>query len=1371
MTIHFVPGDPNPSPNCLHQVIWRNQHIVAYASGNNLIIYTSSKNQSENIQTITLEKDVVAVTINDTNGLICISIDTQIVVFSLVDEYSNQLKWMERLRLENDQSKINCLQWATEEDELVVGSENSLSLYHLYAEYGEIKWNKRWSKQQPSPVETISVTNDGGKIVSYCNSNFDSFAKVWLRISYGDESTLFDLVYADHERSSYIVNFQWRKKVSIDADGDSADVLASMLHIKNMRTVMTRLSSDDNDILYCITNDNKLHVWATCEFNGHIYLKRWHTLDLLALVPAEYMTAVIIESSLVAGLLTELLQKDDKADTEEFLKKYEMGKFDFLLVIGKSHSALYCLSNVLSNPPSAISVDQICMFPTSYKCLPRYRAKILSSDENTPLPVYLRLQNPIHNSSHVVMPTGGDVSFLMHDLVKNSIRCVKVKLNMAFSSKPSVRLLLLEKFQGHSRPIRKLITSSASHENNIMLSILDCPEYNYIWEPLKLDSNKSSMSITKRFRLNVTRDDKDEQGVADAVIINDISPAKNNLRHHLIACIEYGGYFSVWDCDGVTMDDNDVKLIQRFPIANDKSENRTENPHTLFLQKENDDIYVVVAVYGPADHYAWQLKVDAGNTTCLRVKSQSFPGEFSENIKISTVDTFLEKDISVIDEDGRITLLSGAYERSNETMYWTRISTFRTSLKSASFIRGASLINKVAVVDQSGSCLSIWDTKFSNLEFEESFPESYGPVRDIDWTFIGSKESSANALLSVGFLTFVLLFTQLRYDYTNRVPTFAVLKKIDISHFSTLKVADLIWLDDLNLVIGSGNQFFVDDRFVELGGDKQGVFTTGALDNTIRQLLPASDSTDVTYQVSDLVKILNGPIPVYHPQFLIQAFLLNEVDAVEAVLVRLLSFLRSGDDVAWDLRLNFLELLTKTGKTENERRRNSILGTATKNGSISGSGAGNVFDAFNTHTAELLTEKLATTSLPLLTRHQQSTLRNLVITLNKLHLQRGTLDECGYKFLCSFELFQLSTKQKKLSMRDISWALHSEQKEVLYAAVTHVYKRLDWQAVKKCGLVFWLDDRRLKELIENVARCEFADERDASGRVSVLYLAIKKKQLLIGLWKTTSHPEKDKVLKFLGNNFSEPRWQSAALKNAFVLLGKHRYLDAAYFFLLANKVKDCCLTLCSKMDEVELALAVAKVNEDKDALMLIIERYVLPQAVAKGDRWYTSWVFWELGMAEISIQALVKPPRRVVTQNSSQFLESFQQDLKVTSQELQSRSFLRDDPVLAALYEKLRGAKIDYYQGSKAVLPEEESDFVVRVCSIYARMGCDYLALMVLRNWRFAVPEKGNKKEAAPVMKDIFLDFKMDHSESQAQSIPAASNFVEPDMSSFSFGF
>ncbi|WPK23326.1 hypothetical protein PUMCH_000563 [Australozyma saopauloensis] len=1367
MTIHFVPGDPNPSPDCLHQVVWRKTHIVAYSSGNNLIIYTVTKNQPQNIQTVTLEKDVVSVVINETNGLICASIGSQIAVFGLVDEYSSVLRWTEKVRLDNDDSAVNCLQWALEEDELVVGSQNSLSLYHLWIEYGDIKWTRRWTKNQPSAVETVAITNDGSKIVTYCNSNFDSFAKVWLRIAYGDESTLFDLVYADHEASSYIVDLQWRKKARQHEEENNADALALMLHIKNMRTVMTKLPNDDNDILYTVTNDHKLHVWATCEFNGHSYLKQWHSQDLQSLVSGNYMASIIIESAYVSELLAASTYKGTEIESS-FLQNNDLGKFDLLIVAGKTMSSLYSILNISTNPPSSIEFEQICTFDTDLRCIPHYRAKILSCDEDTPLYEFRKRQNPIGNGSLVVLPSATDLAFLMHDKVKNNIRCIKVNLDSTFLEKPNVKLLLLEKFQGHSKPVRKLIASSSSHENNIMLSILDFPEYNYIWEPLHLDYYNKSMSITKRFRLNVSRPDSDPQGVVDAVIINDITPPSKNLRHHLIAAVEKTGYLSIWDCDGVTMDDNDVKLIERLRINDKSGNNRTDDPSTLLLQKTGELVYVVVAVYGPSDHCAWRLNVDGSNTSCQTIESQPFPGEYSSNLKISTVDTFLEKDVSVIDEDGRLSLLSGSFDSKNNTMSWSKIAKFPTSVKNAQYIRGASLINKVAIVDQTGSSLSIWDTKFSNLEFEEKFPESHGPIKDIDWTFISSKGYAANALLSVGFRDFVYIYAQLRYDYTNKVPTFAVLKKIDISHFSTIPVADLIWLDDSNLIIGSGNQFFVDDKFVELGENNHGVLTTGAIDSTVRQLLPVNQSQDAIYEVSDLVKVLNGPIPVYHPQFLIQALLNDEIDAVEAVLVRMLQFLRGSDDIPWDLKIDFKDL-AGSESTPASRRRSSIISGLERNG--------NIFDAFNTHTADLLTEKLATTSMPLLTRHQQGTLRNIVVILNKLKPQRASLDEDGFKFLFSFELLRASKKQKRLSIRDISWALHSDQKEVLFSAVKHAYKRMDWEVVKKCGLVYWLDEIKLKELVESVAKCEFADERDASGRVSVLYLAIKKKQLLIGLWKTTSHTEKDKVLKFLSNNFAEPRWQSAALKNAFVLLGKHRYLDAAYFFLLAGKVKDCCLTLCSKLDEIELALAVAKVNSDKEATMLIIERFILPLAVAKGDRWYTSWVFWELGMAEIAIQALVKSPRRVVNQNASQFLDAFQKEMKKALLDAHSRSFLRDDPVLATLYEKLRGTRESYYKGSKAVLPEEEFDFVVRVASIYARMGCDYLALMFLRNWKFAARQTKKNIEPTPEAKDIFLDFKMDlfgggngngFSE-QKEATPTT--FVEPDMSSFSFGF
>jgi RAVE protein 1 C terminal len=59
---------------------------------------------------------------------------------------------------------------------------------------------------------------------------------------------------------------------------------------------------------------------------------------------------------------------------------------------------------------------------------------------------------------------------------------------------------------------------------------------------------------------------------------------------------------------------------------------------------------------------------------------------------------------------------------------------------------------------------------------------------------------------------------------------------------------------------------------------------------------------------------------------------------------------------------------------------------------------------------------------------------------------------------------------------------------------------------------------------------------------SLYYLALGKKNVLQRLWRMASwHPEQSAILRLLANNFQEPRWRIAALKNAYVLLGKRRF--------------------------------------------------------------------------------------------------------------------------------------------------------------------------------------------------------------------------------------
>jgi len=79
--------------------------------------------------------------------------------------------------------------------------------------------------------------------------------------------------------------------------------------------------------------------------------------------------------------------------------------------------------------------------------------------------------------------------------------------------------------------------------------------------------------------------------------------------------------------------------------------------------------------------------------------------------------------------------------------------------------------------------------------------------------------------------------------------------------------------------------------------------------------------------------------------------------------------------------------------------------------------------------------------------------------------------------------------------------------------------------------------------MEAVARAEYMvnDARDPV-RASLFYFALGKHKLVQGLWRqAASHREQAQTLRFLSNNFDDPRWRTAASKNAYALLGKQRF--------------------------------------------------------------------------------------------------------------------------------------------------------------------------------------------------------------------------------------
>jgi len=215
--------------------------------------------------------------------------------------------------------------------------------------------------------------------------------------------------------------------------------------------------------------------------------------------------------------------------------------------------------------------------------------------------------------------------------------------------------------------------------------------------------------------------------------------------------------------------------------------------------------------------------------------------------------------------------------------------------------------------------------------------------------------------------------------------------------------------------------------------------------------------------------------------------------------------------------------------------------------------------------------------------------------------------------------------------------------------------------------------------------------------------------------------EQSGTLKLLRNDFTESRWKTAALKNAYALLGKRRFEYAAAFFLLAGNLQDAVNVCAHQMQDLQLAIAVARVYEGDDSLVLrsLLEDKVLPQAALEGNRWLATWAFWMLGRRDMAVQVLISPVYTLI--NSPE------------TPNLQSKSYLSSDPALVVLYKQLRERTLQTLKGASKVSPRAEWEFVIQNARLYDRMGCDLLALDLVRNWEFLKQPKETATNGAQI--------------------------------------
>ncbi|KIY45758.1 hypothetical protein FISHEDRAFT_66809 [Fistulina hepatica ATCC 64428] len=646
---------------------------------------------------------------------------------------------------------------------------------------------------------------------------------------------------------------------------------------------------------------------------------------------------------------------------------------------------------------------------------------------------------------------------------------------------------------------------------------------------------------------------------------------------------------------------------------------------------------------------------------------------------------------------------------------WRCTGTVRTGRTGIIKTRCSSA-KKTALITLSndGQELTIWDShesEFSSgLEYVTTYTE---PIADLDWTATPDTQS----ILAVGFSHHIELLCEQRMSYFDDGPRWATCWRIEVDSLMPHSISDSIWLANGNLLVGAGHQMFI--------------FSQAKHNNSSLNV----KSNVMEEDLFQFVARINGPLQEYHPQTLLQCLLWDKVELVKDIIVNLARFLENGDNDYQPLPLE--RFLQKTqsgsrGQIATTRKKHTMLFNDPQPPSE------NEDDGFSRPVVIRLLDLLETRRLPHLTANEHESLLALIQTTLEIDEQRRALDPNGLRYLISMRSFYIfnnrvssscatpsgaangsiprkTGKRARLRYRDMIWAYHSESQDLLLGACLSACSgKMVWSDARALGVAIWLKNvDSLKSQIETIARNEYmaGDARDPTA-CSLFYFALGKVKLVHGLWRQAAwHKEHAAMLKFLSNDFTEPRWRTAALKNAYALLSKQRFEYAAAFFLLGGALKDAVAICIKQLGDFQLAIAIARIVEHSNegqVLRDVLNNTVLPIAFQDGNRWLASWAFWLLRRRDLAVRILVTP------------LQDIANILDPRPTEIGDPHY--DDPSLALLFSQLRSKTLQAAKGTSEISGRLEFNFVLQIARVFCKMGCHALALSLTRWWSFDRP-------------------------------------------------
>lgn len=697
---------------------------------------------------------------------------------------------------------------------------------------------------------------DAGLVVTV--GLYDRLAKVWKRLAFGDE-VRFEVSYLPHP--NVITGVHWR-----------------LPHHRGQ--------SMDN-VLYTLCADNKIRVWAVIDHHALSPLGFWADIDMnLSVQPRDASSidpgpqrryGFILDSRDFCAV-TERAVERNTGNTEnhalEHLIEVAKNSPEICVVIdGQGHMSAWALEDVGSKVKSTMSVFNILHVEgLEFGFLPNL----------TPEEDYAQIRVFQCN------PSDDKLSIVLHHF-DGRIEWYDSQVDILFDPAPrKKRIVPKSSWSGHTAPVKKIVRNalgdtliSRTDENTAM-----------IWKQRRRD--KGSMIVHKSTLFS-------EDHIHRTCLIEN-GHFLVNLHHNAVSLWDFSTYHA--------------KNVASLPFT---LPSKPLCVLPLPTPDSSPDRAYVATVAADSHGIVWEIQWGGlgdresrgeGSPTCEIRKFCTFDMGLKEDLAyIQPVDPAglkteysgffdaFSPDIALsYTQRGVVQTWTAKVDREKIKVEWLLKSTTETGIENPSLASGSS-IRKTALVDQDRTHLTIWDTNNAQLEFEEHFAQ-HDIIRDLDWTSTPDRQS----ILAVGFPHKVVLLSQLRYDYLDSRPSWTQIREIWIRDLTPHPIGDSCWLTNGNLVIGAGNQLFVYDK--EFDG----------ADRLISELRIPSKGLPVV-DLYDVVGRLNGPLPIFHPQFLAQCILSGKTGLVHSILMNLhraLKFYTEGDDLD-----GFLEMPLEAFYSEN----------------------------------------------------------------------------------------------------------------------------------------------------------------------------------------------------------------------------------------------------------------------------------------------------------------------------------------------------------------------------------------------------------------------------------------------------------------------